>query len=127
MSDFSIIQGDDKSIIVEFTGAVSQEIVGFYFSSKRLGVSKYFGEKIEDKWIISFASEETRNFPDGIASFDITAKKYPLHLSVQGDFSFNYGFRSAEPYLKRFLKKSPIFLESHSRTYQDWKRKSSVH
>jgi hypothetical protein len=74
MTDFSIIQGDDKSIIVEFTGAVSQEIVGFYFSSKKLGVSKYFGEKIEDKWIISFTSEETRNFPDGVASFDITAK-----------------------------------------------------
>lgn len=74
MKEISIVQGDDKSIIVDFKGAVAEEIVGFYFSSKRLGISKYFDEKIEGKWIMEFTSDETKTFPSDISTFDITAK-----------------------------------------------------
>lgn len=74
MTDLKIIQGDDKHIKVNFTGDGATQIQGFYFSSNKLGISKYFGEQVDGSWIIDLTSEETTQFPSGVANFDITVK-----------------------------------------------------
>lgn len=72
MAELKIIQGDDKNIKVNFTGAGADQIQSFYFSSASLGITKHFTEKIDGAWIITLTSEETKSFTKGTHSFDIT-------------------------------------------------------
>ncbi len=79
MADIQIVQGDDKHILVDFVSTNPNEngndiVESFYFSSKALGISKHFTEKDDGRWYAILTSEETKAFPTGVYTFDITAK-----------------------------------------------------
>lgn len=68
-----IIIGDLFSLEVEIEGADPEVIKSIWFSSQILNFSRELTFENEN-WTLYISSDETKNFPIGIALFDLTAE-----------------------------------------------------